>query len=152
MDIKLYCKTKGEKMKKATLFDSPINTRHDLSSLVEKHGNAISIGRGEKSVIQAGKNSGNPHFRKISRSHAILVYDAVKDEFVYTDYSSTNHSRIKRGNNWISIDETHPKESLQTGDQIYFAKSLDTGYGPLIFSQGEEETELNNNEGTQRVD
>jgi len=139
-------------MKQATLFDSTINLRHDLAALVEKNGHSLSIGRGENSVIQAGKNSGSPHLSKVSRNHALIIYEPSTDTFVYTDYSSTNHSRIKRKGGWVMVDESQPKIVLETGDQIYLSKSFSAGYGPLIFCQGKEGKDLNDNDGTQRVE
>lgn len=139
-------------MKQATLFDSTINTRHDLVKLIEKNGSTIPLGRGENAVIQVGKNSSSPHLSKVSRSHALIIYDAATDTFTYADAPSTNKARIKRKGGWIMVDEVHPRIILESGDQIYLSKSFSAGYGPLIFCRGEDGKDLNENEGTRRID
>ena len=109
-------------MEKATLIDEHTKRNYDLIALVKEHGRELTIGRSADNIIVLGMDeAGNirpredvlKHWKQISRNHATISYDLVRNIF-YIEDSSTNGTylgkekrRLDKGQKAILIHSHH---------------------------------------------
>lgn len=111
-------------------------TKFSLHKIVLEHGAIVTIGSpraGATPTIPMGR--GTDYFHKISRKHALIIYNSDEDSYGLRD-SSHNGTILERplsDGRTKKIKMKHTTENLQDGDRLYFAH-----YGPLIFTQSEE--------------
>lgn len=117
-------------------FDEDNIKKFSLHKIVLEHGALVTIGSpraGATPTISIGIDS--EYFHKISRKHALVIYNSDEDYYELRDssHNGTQLERLGKDGKTRKIKMKHTTEMLQNGDKLYFAH-----YGPLIFKQSEE--------------
>lgn len=120
----------------ASLYEDPTQKRHFLFDLFTEEDTEMTLGRGKSARIPVGKGINNTKLQGVSDEHAIIVYNKDTNQFTYIDKKGTC---VKRELRIISLENIGPF-ILENGDQIYLAREINQGYGPLIFSEERRKT------------
>lgn len=104
------------------LKDAINNRLHDLTSLLEKSGNNITIGRfGNGNVIELGRPGEMEEAATVSRKHATIKY---MEGFYIKDEHSSNGTRVN--GKMLRADSYFLKDD----DELWFGK-----YGPVFYRE-----------------